>query len=146
MSMNLFEWASAQRYPQRESKPSTSTWIYWMWPHILPSMTQNSKRRLLWAFQWIAIICRHGVWSWFAWFPMNYVNNIYIYIYGSVSLIQSCDSRQDELAKPPNVSRRRMCRMCSQKMFIFNFWTCWPAIWYHIEIFRTNFSIRVYLA
>ena len=22
----------------------------------------------------------------------------------------------------------------------------WPSIWYHIEIFHTNFSMRVYLA
>ena len=31
-------------------------------------------------------------------------------------------------------------------MFNFKFLAFWPSVWYPIEIFHTNFSMRVYLA
>ena len=37
-------------------------------------------------------------------------------------------------------------QMVDGAMFKFKIWTFWPSIWYHIDFFHTNFSIRVYLA
>ena len=37
-------------------------------------------------------------------------------------------------------------QMVDGVMFNFKFWISWPSIWYDFEIFRTNFSICVYLA
>ena len=62
--------------------------------------------------------------------------------YGWRALRQPCrESRQ-----PCFMDDGAFGQIVEGAMFNFKFWTFWPSLWYHIEIFRANFSIRVYLA
>ena len=62
--------------------------------------------------------------------------------YGWRALRQPCrESRQ-----PCFMVDGAFGQMVDGAMFNFKFWTFWPSVWYQIEIFHTNFSMRVYLA
>ena len=66
-------------------------------------------------------------------------------VYGSVSLIQPLDSRRVTFAKHLRVCPGGQCAECVVKKWLTSFFICCSLIWYHIKIWCTNFSIRVYV-